>query len=71
MKNEKNIKQFNISGMSCAACSVRVEKAVSSLPGVTSCSVNLLANSMIVEGSVTDEIIISSVENARRNNEGF
>ena len=64
MKNEKNIKQFNISGMSCAACSARVEKAVSSLPGVTSCSVNLLANSMIVEGSVTDEIIISSVENA-------
>jgi copper chaperone CopZ len=47
--------------MSCAACSARVEKAVSSLDGVDSCSVNLLTNSMVVEGSVTDEEIISAV----------
>ena len=40
------MKQFNVTGMSCAACSARVEKAVSALPGVTACSVNLLTNSM-------------------------
>lgn len=55
------MRQFDISGMSCAACSARVEKAVSSLEGVSSCSVNLLTNSMVVEGSVTDEEIISAV----------
>lgn len=55
------MRQFDISGMSCAACSARVEKAVSSLEGVSSCSVNLLTGSMIVEGSVSDEEIISAV----------
>ena len=55
------MRQFDISGMSCAACSARVEKAVSSLEGVSSCSVNLLTNSMVVEGNVTDEEIISAV----------
>ena len=50
--------------MSCAACSARVEKAVSSLDGVTVCSVNLLTNSMEVDGSATDEAIISAVVNA-------
>ena len=55
------MRQFDISGMSCAACSARVEKAVSATEGVESCSVNLLTNSMTVEGSATDEAIISSV----------
>ncbi len=58
------MRQFNISGMSCAACSARVEKAVSSTEGVESCSVNLLTNSMTVDGSAADEIIIKAVENA-------
>ena len=58
------MKKFDISGMSCAACSARVEKAVSSLDGVTVCSVNLLTNSMEVDGSATDEAIISAVVNA-------
>ncbi len=58
------MKQFEISGMSCAACSARVEKAVSSVEGVKSCSVNLLTNSMTVEGNVSDQIIISAVEHA-------
>ena len=55
------MKQFEISGMSCAACSARVEKAVSSLEGVDVCSVNLLTNSMTVEGQLDDETIISAV----------
>ena len=50
--------------MSCAACSARVEKAVSMTDGVTSCSVNLLTNSMTVEGSATDEAIIAAVVKA-------
>lgn len=54
--------KFNVTGMSCAACSARVEKAVSSVNGVTSCSVNLLTNSMIVEGNVKNEDIIKAVE---------
>lgn len=58
------MKQFNITGMSCAACSARVEKAVSSLSGVESCSVSLLTNSMGVEGSATEEDIIKAVEAA-------
>ena len=58
------MKQFEVTGMSCAACSARVEKAVSSLSGVSSCSVNLLTNSMVVEGGVSDEEIIKAVENA-------
>ena len=56
--------QFDIKGMSCAACSARVEKAVSSLSGVEACSVNLLTNSMTVEGSATVDEIIAAVVNA-------
>ena len=55
------MKQFDVTGMSCAACSARVEKAVSKVPGVTSCSVNLLTNSMGVEGTATTDDIISAV----------
>ncbi len=58
------MEKYNITGMSCAACSARVEKAVSAVDGVTSCAVNLLTNSMIVEGTASKESIISSVENA-------
>ena len=58
------MKEFLISGMSCAACSARVERAVSSLEGVDACSVNLLANSMTVEGNIPIENIIAAVENA-------
>ena len=56
--------KYNVTGMSCAACSARVEKAVSQVDGVNSCSVNLLTNSMVVEGSATSEQIIKAVENA-------
>lgn len=56
--------QYNVTGMSCAACSARVEKAVSSLDGVSSCSVNLLTNSMGVEGTATSKEIIEAVEKA-------
>ena len=52
------MEQYNVTGMSCAACSARVEKAVSKVPGVTACSVSLLTNSMGVEGDVDDEVII-------------
>ncbi len=58
------MKKYNITGMSCAACSARVEKAVSKVEGVTSCSVNLLTNSMNVEGEVSDAVIIDAVESA-------
>ncbi|MBQ9913768.1 MAG: heavy metal translocating P-type ATPase [Clostridia bacterium] len=58
------MKQYNITGMTCAACSARVEKAVSSVQGVDYCSVNLLTNSMTVEGSATEGEIISAVVNA-------
>lgn len=58
------MKQFSVTGMSCAACSARVEKAVSKVEGVTSCSVNLLTNSMNVEGDVTPEAIIKAVTEA-------
>ncbi len=58
------MKQYNVTGMSCAACSARVEKAVSKLDGVTSCTVNLLTNSMSVEGTVGAESVISAVEKA-------
>ena len=58
------MKQYNVTGMSCAACSARVEKAVGKVPGVTSCSVSLLTNSMGVEGSATDQQIITAVEEA-------
>lgn len=58
------MKQYNVTGMSCAACSARVEKAVSAVDGVTSCSVNLLTNSMGVDGTASAEEIISAVKNA-------
>ena len=58
------MRQFNVTGMSCAACSARVEKAVSSVEGVDSCSVSLLTNSMGVEGSADDSKIIAAVEAA-------
>ena len=56
--------QYNVTGMSCAACSARVEKVVSKVPGVTSCSVSLLTNSMGVEGTASDKAIISAVQKA-------
>ncbi len=56
--------QYNVTGMSCAACSARVEKAVNSVNGVTSCSVNLLTNSMGVEGSASSKDIIDAVQKA-------
>ena len=56
--------QFNVTGMSCAACSARVEKAVNALDGVTSCSVSLLTNSMGVEGNVSAADVIKAVEDA-------
>ena len=58
------MEQFNVTGMSCAACSARVEKAVKKVPGVTSCSVSLLTNSMGVEGTATDAAIIQAVQEA-------
>ena len=61
---EINMKIYNVTGMSCAACSARVEKAVKSVKGVQSCSVSLLTGSMGVEGNVPEEKIISAVEAA-------
>lgn len=58
------MKQFNVTGMSCAACSARVEKAVKSVDGVSDCSVNLLTESMSVDGTASSEDIISAVVNA-------
>ena len=58
------MEQYNVTGMSCAACSARVEKAVSKVPGVTSCSVSLLTNSMGVEGSASPEAVLAAVEEA-------
>ena len=58
------MKQYNVTGMSCAACSARVEKAVSGVPGVTACSVSLLTNSMGVEGTAAPQDIIAAVEAA-------
>ena len=58
------MEQFNVTGMSCAACSARVEKAVKKVPGVTSCSVSLLTNSMGVEGTAADAAIIQAVQEA-------
>ena len=58
------MEQYTLTGMSCAACSARVEKAVSGVKGVTSCSVNLLTNSMGVDGTATAEEIIAAVRNA-------
>ena len=59
-----SIKQYTVTGMSCAACQSRVEKAVGKVPGVTSCSVSLLTNSLGVEGSAAPEAIIRAVEDA-------
>ena len=59
-----HMQQYNVTGMSCAACSTRVEKAVSGVPGVTSCAVSLLTNSMGVEGTASPAEIIKAVENA-------
>jgi len=58
------LERYNVSGMSCAACSSRVEKAVSSLPGINSCNVSLLTNSMTVEGNADSRDIIAAVEKA-------
>ena len=58
------MKQYNVTGMSCAACSARVEKAVNGVPGVTACSVSLLTNSMGVEGTADEKSIIAAVEAA-------
>ena len=58
------MEQFNVTGMSCAACQTRVEKAVSAVPGVKSCAVSLLTNSMGVEGDASAEEIIRAVEAA-------
>lgn len=56
--------QYVVTGMSCAACSSRVEKAVSKVDGVTSCSVSLLTNSMGIEGTASEAAIIQAVEQA-------
>ena len=56
--------QYTVTGMSCAACSARVEKAVSKVQGVTSCSVSLLTNSMGVEGTAAADAVIAAVEQA-------
>ena len=58
------MEQYNVTGMSCAACSARVEKAVSAVPGVSSCSVSLLTNSMGVEGNASSADIIKAVQDA-------
>ena len=58
------MEQYNVTGMSCAACSARVEKAVAKVPGVTACSVSLLTNSMGVEGTASAEDIVRAVEEA-------
>ncbi len=56
------MQNYEVTGMSCAACAARVEKAVSKVPGVTSCSVNLLTNSMVLDGTASESEIISAVE---------
>ena len=58
------MKKYKVTGMSCAACQARVEKAVSGVEGVSSCSVSLLTNSMGIEGSASDKAIIEAVEKA-------
>ena len=58
------MQNYNVTGMSCAACSARVEKVVSKVPGVTSCAVSLLTNSMSVDGSASENDIIAAVESA-------
>ena len=63
-QQQKNMEQYTVTGMSCAACTARVEKAVSGVKGVTSCSVSLLTNSMGVEGTASAEEIIAAVRDA-------
>ena len=58
------MERYDVGGMSCAACSARVEKAVGGVEGVSSCSVSLLTNSMTVEGTATQDEIIRAVEKA-------
>ena len=58
------MEQYEVTGMSCAACSTRVEKAVSKVPGVTACSVSLLTNSMGVEGTASPQAVLAAVEKA-------
>ena len=58
------MKQYAVTGMSCAACSARVEKAVSKVPGVTACSVSLLTNSMGVDGTASPQAVIAAVQQA-------
>ena len=58
------MKQYTVTGMSCAACSARVEKAVGKVDGVSACSVSLLTNSMGVEGTASEQEIIAAVEAA-------
>ena len=58
------MEHYNVTGMSCAACQARVEKAVNAVDGVESCAVSLLTNSMGVEGTASPESIIKAVENA-------
>ena len=58
------MRQFDVSGMTCSACVAHVEKAVSKVEGVKSCSVSLVTNSMNVEGSATDEAIVAAVGRA-------
>ena len=60
----KEYKEYSVTGMSCAACSARVEKAVNQVPGVTACSVSLLTNSMGVEGTASPQMILEAVEKA-------
>lgn len=63
-RGERIVEEYRVTGMSCAACSARVEKAVSAVSGVKTCQVNLLTNSMRVEGTATREAIIAAVEQA-------
>ena len=58
------MKQYTVNGMTCAACAARVEKAVSKVPGVDSCSVSLLTNSMGVEGEASERAVIAAVTDA-------
>ena len=58
------MKQYHVTGMSCAACQARVEKAVSQVPGVTACTVSLLTNAMGVEGTADDAAVIKAVVDA-------
>ncbi len=63
-RKEANMKQYTVTGMTCAACQARVEKAVGAVPGVTSCAVSLLTNSMGVEGTASPEAIVKAVTEA-------